>query len=1088
MRIFTKSLLTLALLLVANGVSAQAVWQKIFSQGWVHEWRTDEKQTESAIEPDGEGVYKVFCRSSEQAEAAGNMKKDNNGNFADWDTQFFITWGQEYALKEGDKFKVSFKYRADNEANGVSTQAHGAPGDYNHYDMIGSFNFTDEWQEFESGEKTISGDQGKNNGCWTIAFNLAKGAENTFYFKDIVVEVFAEKKATATVVSQNGQWTELVNNGDIEGDDVSSFYTRTYPYTDGEPSPHSELADGVGVDGTRGVKVVTNDKVKENWDTQFWIRFNEEIPAGTKLHVKFDYKSENELATKDDGTTIKIPTQSHTIKPGEISYIWYSMLGDIAFTPEWQTFENDNVVISTDQSTGEKPMGSIAFNMNESNPANIYYFDNISVKKFALLNDVRHLYDGIQVMFTDWTNIPDLIIESANGKRRLYGPNDCFKVTINGEEATIGSVEYDRDGYVYIFLDEDYLETKSMEEGDVVVVSFTNPEDAKYRLVYTNGDKKDQAVEDFTMTSVYDEELNLIPFSYSAPEIESSEPENKSFNLPATIAEFKVKFDKDVKASLVQARLDGKDMTVEYAAEITDEIILKRKDSGNLADGEHTIIINNVFSKNDAQMVENPDHTLTFSVGAPAMHEKLQYALDKAKAALDDNEDERYAGEAYTALSEAVAKYDAEGINYTSPTQVDEAAKDLSLKTQALENHRKNCDDYDTNLATAVELVAQYGEGKFANTELYQVLKEAVGKYEGKVLTNDEELAAATADLKNNVAAGQQMFTEGVSKNGDAGIKVLVDRIRRGAEALQNSFDAAEDDELVVAANNALTDDDALANQIKDRIKLEVYKKLKDGDDSMFSSDVDEDGNEILSGPDLTVFIKNPNTYALLPKNGVNEENTPGWSQISGEGLNDMGLYGSGGAQWGNPRNIEGLPEDCAFTVYHKRARVEQTITDLPAGVYTVTWYGTDWGNQMGQEVPKEAEGFVYAKLSDTPAVEEGEEEDRDVHFAATLTSFYAEPEYSMDGLHKLEDLTITDGFLTIGVETGNDSQYFYGEVRLTLTAPAAGFDYAGAVDGIKDMKQNTSKSSVYYDLQGRRIAKPAKGIYINNNKKVVVK
>lgn len=1079
MRIFTKSLLTLALLLVANGVSAQAVWQKIFSQGWVHEWRTDEKRTESAIEPDGEGVYKVFCRSKDQAEAAGNPTLQD-GNFADYDTQFFITWGEEFALKEGDKFKVTFEYMADTPIDGIGTQAHGAPGAYNHWDMIGSVNFTDEWQTFESGEKTISSNQAGNNGCWTIAFNLAKGEENTFYFRNIVVEVYGEKRATKTVVSEKTEWKELVNNNDIEGDDVSSFYTRTYPYTDGEPSPHSELAAGVGVDGSRGIRIATNDKVETNWDTQFWIKFNEEVPKGASLTVNFDYRADEDAKTT---------TQSHTSKPGELSYIWYSMIGDVNFTTEWEHFEK-TVTVSGDQSTAEKPMGSIAFNMNENDGgvANVYYLDNISVKTGSLVNDVRHLYDGIQVLFTDWTNIPDLIIESANGKRRLYGPNDCFKVTINGEEATIGSVEYDRDGYVYIFLDEDYLETKSMEEGDVVVVSFTNPEDAKYRLVYTNGDKKDQAVEDFTMTSVYDEDLNLIPFSYSAPEIESSEPENKSFNLPATIAEFKVKFDKDVQAKLVQARLDGKDMTVEYAAEITDEIILKRKDSGNLADGEHTIIINNVFSKNDAQMVENPDHTLTFSVGAPAMHEKLQYALDKAKAALDDNEDERYAGEAYTALSEAVAKYDAEGINYTSPTQVDEAAKDLSLKTQALENHRKNCDDYDTNLATAVELVAKYGEGKFANTELYQVLKEAVGKYEGKVLTNDEELAAATADLKNNVAAGQQMFTEGVSKNGDAGIKVLVDRIRRGAEALQNSFDAAEDDELVVAANNALTDDDALANQIKDRIKLEVYKKLKDGDDSMFSSDVDEDGNEILSGPDLTVFIKNPNTYALLPKNGVNEENTPGWSQISGEGLNDMGLYGSGGAQWGNPRNIEGLPEDCAFTVYHKRARVEQTITDLPAGVYTVTWYGTDWGNQMGQEVPKEAEGFVYAKLSDTPAVEEGEEEDRDVHFAATLTSFYAEPEYSMDGLHKLEDLTITDGFLTIGVETGNDSQYFYGEVRLTLTAPAAGFDYAGAVDGIKDMKQNTSKSSVYYDLQGRRIAKPAKGIYINNNKKVVVK
>jgi hypothetical protein len=75
----------------------------VFTQGWVHEWRTDEAQTDAAIEPDAEGVYTVFCRSSEQAEAAGNATHDGNGNFADWDSQFFITWGEENALKESLK-------------------------------------------------------------------------------------------------------------------------------------------------------------------------------------------------------------------------------------------------------------------------------------------------------------------------------------------------------------------------------------------------------------------------------------------------------------------------------------------------------------------------------------------------------------------------------------------------------------------------------------------------------------------------------------------------------------------------------------------------------------------------------------------------------------------------------------------------------------------------------------------------------------------------------------------------------------------------------------------------------------------------
>lgn len=1085
MRIFTKSLLTLALLLLANGVNAQAVWQKVFTQGWVHEWRTDEKQFDDAIEPNSEGVYKVFCRSKDQAEAAGNPTLQD-GNFADYDTQFFITWGEEFALKEGDKFKVSFEYMADTPIDGIGTQAHGAPGAYNHWDMIGSVNFTDEWQTFESGEKTISADQGKNSGCWTIAFNLAKGEENTFYFRNIVVEVYGEKRATKTVVSEKTEWKELVNNNDIEGDDVSSFYTRTYPYVDGEPSPHSELAAGVGVDGSRGIRIATNDKVENNWDTQFWIKFNEEVPKGASLTVNFDYRADEDAKTT---------TQSHTSKPGENSYIWYSMIGDVNFTTEWEHFEN-TVTVSGDQSTAEKPMGSIAFNMNENDGgyANVYYLDNISVKTGSLVNDVTNMEEGIQVLFTDWTNMPDLITEYSNGKRRLYAPNDCVKVTINGEEAVIGSVEYDREGQLFIFLDDDYLETHAMEENDVVVVSFTNPEDAKYRLVYTNGSKKDQPVEDFTATSVYDAYLDITSFANSAPEVESTEPENNSFCLPATIAEFKVKFDKNVKTAKVTAYLDRNEkLKVEAAGEFDTDVVLKRTGKDALAEGEHTIVINNVFSQKDLQEVENPDHTLTFSVGPAAVNEKLQYALEQAHTTLDDNADERYAGEAYTALDEAVTKYEAEGATYTAPSQVTAAVQDLGLKTDAMKTHRANCDDYDTNLATAVELVAQYEESKFAQAELFGKLKEAVGKYEGKELTNDDELKEAVADLKNNVAAGQQMFTEGVSKNGDAGIKVLVDRIRQGAEALQNSFEVAEDDDIIVAANNALTDDDELANKIKLRMKVELYNKLKDGDDSLFGTNEDEDGNVTVTGPNMTVFVKNPNTYALLPKNGVNEENTPGWTQISGEGYNNMGLYGSGGASWGNPRNIEGLPEDCAFTVYHSLARVEQTITDLPAGTYTVTWNGTDWGNMM-ENNGVDALGFVYCKLSDTPAPEEGEEEDRDVHFAATFTSFYATPQYSMDGVHAMEEIVVTDGQLTIGLQTGGDSQYFYGDVKLTLTAPAPGFDYTTAYNqaveeqnGIQSVKETANKS-VYYDLQGRRVAKPAKGLYIKSGKKLIVK
>jgi hypothetical protein len=305
-----------------------------------------------------------------------------------------------------------------------------------------------------------------------------------------------------------------------------------------------------------------------------------------------------------------------------------------------------------------------------------------------------------------------------------------------------------------------------------------------------------------------------------------------------------------------------------------------------------------------------------------------------------------------------------------------------------------------------------------------------------------------------------------------------------GAETLKENFGVAEDDELIVAANNALTDDDDLAKALKNAVTAKLYEKLAAGNDAMFSETEDEDGNITKSGPDMTVFVKNPNYYA---KNGghkgFNAENVPGWvSNVE----NNPGLW----TAWsGGARNIDGLPEDCAITTWYGNFYVEQTITDLPAGVYNITIYGSEWLNNGGGDEPKEINSFVYAKTSDTPVVEEGAEEDRDVNFAATTTVAFAGSN-SMSGAQTLSEVTVTDGKLTFGINMKGDSQYFFSNVELTLVGPAEGVNYGSLLEdfqtGVKNVK--TVNSAVYFDLQGRRVAKPTKGLYIKNNQKVVIK
>ncbi|WP_016778692.1 endo-1,4-beta-xylanase [Anaerophaga thermohalophila] len=100
-----------------------------------------------------------------------------------WDTQFFVR--VPHVFKEGEKYRFSMKIRAEKPAPSES-QAHAEPGQYLIWYMVGSPNFTTEWQEY-SYSGTIDAAQ---DGMSTIAFNLAVFDEaNTYYFDDIYFEI-----------------------------------------------------------------------------------------------------------------------------------------------------------------------------------------------------------------------------------------------------------------------------------------------------------------------------------------------------------------------------------------------------------------------------------------------------------------------------------------------------------------------------------------------------------------------------------------------------------------------------------------------------------------------------------------------------------------------------------------------------------------------------------------------------------------------------------------------------------------------------------------------------------------------------------
>jgi hypothetical protein len=278
-----------------------------------------------------------------------------------WDSQFWIQFGEK--LPDGTKLHVEFDYKAD-LAGSVSTQSHGLPGAYQHWAAIGNVDFDTEWKHF-SADVDVAGDMvtgGGGDGMLSIAFNLNDIANaNNYYFDNF--GVWIQKPAPVD------DWTNILRNSDLEGTQVDNFFSKEAPSTAVVPST---IFDGAGIDGSRGIKVVSAPAAANDWDTQFWIYLPTTLPEGTKYKVEFDYKADRNASAD---------TQAHG-EPG--NYIFYTMIGSPSFTTEWQHYVKEGT-ISADQAEGKtdgvpngNKMRSIAFNLSKDKDNEVtYFFDNI---------------------------------------------------------------------------------------------------------------------------------------------------------------------------------------------------------------------------------------------------------------------------------------------------------------------------------------------------------------------------------------------------------------------------------------------------------------------------------------------------------------------------------------------------------------------------------------------------------------------------------------------------------------------------------------------------------------------------------------
>ena len=163
-------------------------------------------------------------------------------------------------------------------------------------------------------------------GVWKISIDSANKQINFF-------KVEGEENADPIDVVTNT--TEVVVKGQ----------ERDWLTADGDGNPREEQV-GTG----------------EGWDNQFFFVANRVLEAGEVTHLKFSYK-----ASKVAKTT----TQTHGT-PG--AYIHWAAIGDVNFTEDWLTFDEDFTVPA--EAAGKNAQ-SIAFNMAEIKEACDYYIKDV---------------------------------------------------------------------------------------------------------------------------------------------------------------------------------------------------------------------------------------------------------------------------------------------------------------------------------------------------------------------------------------------------------------------------------------------------------------------------------------------------------------------------------------------------------------------------------------------------------------------------------------------------------------------------------------------------------------------------------------
>ena len=305
---------------------------------------------------------------------------------------------------------------------------------------------------------------------------------------------------------------------------------------------------------------------------------------------------------------------------------------------------------------------------------------------------------------------------------------------------------------------------------------------------------------------------------------------------------------------------------------------------------------------------------------------------------LEASADEKYNGATKTALQAAVDKY-ADLSDIHTPAEATAAKAELESLTKDMATRREYVDRYSAALDAAAAIIAEVGEKeatdedpghpatKYAKLEAFTNLEAVYNANSAKTAQEQEDAAliAATNELENNTTWLKNMK--------DNCVTLLTQQIVDAATALVSLDANTSNDEYVIAAGNALTDDQEIAKALQLRVTKAIYDKLANGENPFVVYD-SETQSEDVDSIDLSSFIQNRDLYTTetdINKNLTSIDNLPGWS------LNT--LSGTPGVEFGwvayNANKYNPVINQFIICGWNTEFDLYQTIKNLPVGKYT---------------------------------------------------------------------------------------------------------------------------------------------------------